>query len=652
MPDLAPDTLIDSRYKVLTRIGSGGMADVFCAHDEQLGRKVALKLLHARFAQDAEFVERFRREASAAAGLQHPNVVGVYDRGEWDGTYYIAMEYLPGRSLKELIQQEAPLDPVRAIDLTVQILKAARFAHRRGIVHRDLKPHNVLVDDEDRVKVTDFGIARAGASDMTETGSIMGTAQYLSPEQAQGHAVAETSDLYAIGVILFELLTGHVPFDAESAVTVALKHVSEPPPPPSAFDPAVPPELETIVLWALEKDAARRPQDADAFIAALEEARDLVVAREAPGRRTTSFAPAVAPVPFPAGPGVAGAQGTDALPPAPVPFPGAAGNGGAPRRRRRVPWWAWLLSALALALVAGGIYLLVRPHDVAVPAVVGQDVQTASAKLRDAGLRARVVRATSAKPVDQVIAEDPSGGAQAAKGSTVTLTVSRGPGDVTVPPVDGLDEKQATSALAKAGLVVERTTTESDDAVPSGEAIRTSPGAGTPVAKGSGVTLVLSSGPQQVAVPDVVGLAQADARTALTDEGLKVATTQKPSTTVPPGNVVSQSPAAGAKVDPGATVTLVIAQAPPQVAVPDLTGKTAAQAVDELSKQGFQPRESTRTVTDAGQDNRVIDQSPAPGAKVSKGAPVRIFVGELQPAPSPGPSTTGDGGQPPAGGGA
>ncbi len=651
MAEIAPDTLIDSRYKVLTRIGSGGMADVFCAHDEQLGRKVALKLLHARFAQDPEFVERFRREASAAAGLQHPNVVGVYDRGEWDGTYYIAMEYLPGRSLKQLIQQEAPLDPLRAIDLTVQILKAARFAHRRGIVHRDLKPHNVLVDDEDRVKVTDFGIARAGASDMTETGSIMGTAQYLSPEQAQGHAVSEVSDLYSIGVVLFELLTGHVPFDADSAVSVALKHVSEPPPPPSAFDPAVPPELETIVLWALDKDPARRPQDADAFIAALEEARDVVLAREAPGKHTTSFVPA--PVPFPGG-GATGAQpalAAGALPPAPVPFPGT--NGGDPsRRRRRAPWWAWLLAVVALALVAGGIYLLVRPHDVAVPAVVGQDVQTATGRLQDAGLRARVVRATSARPVDQVLAHDPAGATHAAKGSSVTLTVSRGPGDVTIPAVDGLDEQKATTALTNAGLVVERTTKESDDAVPAGQAIRTSPAAGTSVAKGSGVTLVLSTGPQQVTVPDVVGLPQADARTALTDQGLKVATTQKTSASAQPGDVLSQSPAAGAQASPGATVTLVIAQAPPQVAVPDLTGKTAAQAVDALSKAGFQPRESTRPVTDQSQDNRVLSQSPAPGAKVAQGAPVRIFVGELQSATTPGPSTTGAGGTPPAGGGA
>ena len=222
---IARDTVVDERYKVLNRIGSGGMADVYCAEDLQLGRRVALKLLYRRFAEDEEFVERFRREASSAAGLQHPNVVAVFDRGEFDGTYYIAMEYLEGRSLKQVVRQEGALDPDRAIDLVIQILKAARFAHRRGIVHRDIKPHNVIVDDEGRAKVTDFGIARAGASDMTETGSIMGTAQYLSPEQAQGHPVDARADLYSIGVVLYELLTGRVPFDAESAVTIALKQV-------------------------------------------------------------------------------------------------------------------------------------------------------------------------------------------------------------------------------------------------------------------------------------------------------------------------------------------------------------------------------------------------------------------------------------------
>ena len=264
------------------------MADVWCAEDLQLGRRVALKLLHRRFAEDQDFVERFRREASAAAGLQHPNVVAVYDRGEWDGTYYIAMEFLEGETLKDLIVREAPLEADRAIDFAIQILRASRFAHKRGIIHRDLKPHNVMVDAEGRAKVTDFGIARAGASDMTETGSILGTAQYLSPEQAQGHAVTGASDLYAIGIILYEMVTGHVPFDGDSAVTIALKQVSEPPVPPTHLNPAVTPDLENVIGRALEKEPTARYADADEFIAALEAVRG---GGAFDGGETSAFAP-------------------------------------------------------------------------------------------------------------------------------------------------------------------------------------------------------------------------------------------------------------------------------------------------------------------------------------------------------------------------
>src|SRR6201992_3604502 len=289
MAEIARDTLIDGRYRVLHRLGTGGMAQVFLAEDQQLGRKGALTRLHRRFAEAPGFVERFRREAQSAAGLQHQNVVSVYDRGEFEDTYYIAMEYLPGRSLKQLIRDEAPLDPIRAIDIAIQILRAARFAHRRGIIHRDLKPHNVIVDDSGHAKVTDFGIARAGASDMTETGSIMGTAQYLSPEQAQGHAVSAGSDLYSVAVVLYEMLTGRVPFDGESAVTIALKHVSEAPVPPSAINPAVPPELEQVVMWALNKNPADRPTDADQFINALEAARS-VIQSGGRGQQTASMA--------------------------------------------------------------------------------------------------------------------------------------------------------------------------------------------------------------------------------------------------------------------------------------------------------------------------------------------------------------------------
>src|SRR5919112_720255 len=272
MAEVAEGAVVDGRYRIERRIGSGGMADVYVAADSQLGREVAIKMLHRRFSRDQEFVERFRREASAAAGLQHPNVVSVFDRGEYDGTYYIAMEYLPGKTLREVLREEAPLDQLRAIDYTIQILQAAAFAHRRGVVHRDFKPHNVMVGPDGRLKVTDFGIARAGASEMTETGSIMGTAQYLSPEQAQGHAVTAASDLYSIGVMLYEMLAGRLPFEGDSAVSVALKHLSEPPTPISQLRPDVSPALESVVMAALAKDPAHRWQSADDFAEALQAA--------------------------------------------------------------------------------------------------------------------------------------------------------------------------------------------------------------------------------------------------------------------------------------------------------------------------------------------------------------------------------------------
>ncbi|HZV72913.1 MAG TPA: Stk1 family PASTA domain-containing Ser/Thr kinase [Conexibacter sp.] len=646
MSETSPEALIDGRYKVLTRLGSGGMADVFCAEDQQLGRKVALKLLHRRFAEDAEFVERFRREASAAAGLQHPNVVGVYDRGEWDGTYYIAMEYLPGRSLKDVVRQEAPLDPVRAIDITVQILKAARFAHRRGIVHRDLKPHNVMVDDEDRAKVTDFGIARAGASDMTETGSIMGTAQYLSPEQAQGHAVSQQSDLYAVGVILFELLTGHVPFDAESAVTIALKHVSEPPPTPSAFDPSVPPGLEAVVLWALEKDPAQRPADADAFIAALEAARDEVLASEAPGQRTAMFAPAAIPLDPYGEEALAAAALPGDVAAEPPPYYAEPAHGEDDGERRRPRWWTWVLAALALAAIVVGIVLLMRPGDVTVPGVVGQDVQSATAALRTAGLKASVDHVTSSRPVDTVLAQDPGGGQHAKDGATVTLTVSRGPGQVAVPSVDGLDEQKAVAQLTDAGLVADRLVRQADATVPAGRVIRTSPAAGQTVARGSSVTLVVSSGPKQVGVPDVVGLTKQEAQQILGNQGFQFTSSEAGSDTVGPGTVLSQDPIAGAKVEPGSSVAIVIARAIPMVDVPDLLGQSGTEAAATLTAAGLVPRTSMRDVTDRAQDGIVLDQRPAPGTQVKKGAPVRIIVGRLVQTPTTPttPTTPGAGG--------
>src|SRR3954451_19852417 len=281
-------TLFDSRYRIMRKLGAGGMANVYLAEDQELGRRVAIKILNERHAGDEQFVERFRREAKNAAGLSHPNIVSIYDRGEAEGTYYIAMEYLDGKSLKELILERGPAPVSVAVDYARQILAALRFAHRNGLVHRDIKPHNVLVDGEGHLKVTDFGIARAGASQMTEEGSIIGTAQYLSPEQARGTQVDQTSDLYSLGIVLYEMLTGAVPFTGDSPVEIAMKHLSATPPSVSVKRPDVPRSLDQVVLRALAKDPSARYQSAEEMDADLERVgRGLGVSRATEEAATT-----------------------------------------------------------------------------------------------------------------------------------------------------------------------------------------------------------------------------------------------------------------------------------------------------------------------------------------------------------------------------
>src|SRR2546429_6459858 len=344
--DTLINTLFHGRYKILRKLGAGGMANVYLAEDQELGRRVAIKILNDRHANDDQFVERFRREAKNAAGLSHPNIVSIFDRGEAEATYYIAMEFLDGRSLKEMITKRGPAPINVAIDYARQILAALRFAHRNGIVHRDIKPHNVLVDDEGRVKVTDFGIARAGTSQMTEAGSITGTAQYLSPEQARGAPVDQRSDLYSVGIVLYEMLTGKVPFTGDTPLEIAMKHLSEVPVPPSELRDDVPDDLDLIALRALAKDPEDRYQTAaemDADLARIQ--RGLSISSE-----TTDAATAVL-----AGAGISGAptiiapRPTQVAPPQPPPpTPPAAyyGYEGPPRRSRSI--WPWLLGLLLL----------------------------------------------------------------------------------------------------------------------------------------------------------------------------------------------------------------------------------------------------------------------------------------------------------------
>ena len=604
MAEVAPETIVDGRYRVLSSLGAGGMADVYCAEDTHLGRQVALKVLYRRFAQDAEFVERFKREARSAAGLTHPNVVNVYDRGEHDGTYYIAMEYLPGSTLKDVIVEQGRLEQEAVIDIGVQILRAASFAHRRGVVHRDLKPHNVMLDDAGVAKVTDFGIARAGASEMTEAGSIMGTAQYLSPEQAQGNAATAQSDLYSVGIILYELLTGQLPFDGESAVAIAVQHLNDDPPPIRSLRPDVAPELEAAVMRALAKDPAARWADADEFIRALEGAR-AGLGGQPLGQDTAAFA---------------------AVPPMPP-------EEDEDEQKLRWPWIALGITALLIALA---LLLLTGGDKVEVERVVGQLEAVAVDRLEDDGFEVEVDRQPDLAPVGEVIHQEPGGGTEADEGSTVQLIVSSGPGEVTIPTVEGFSEERAVRELSRAGCGQREDTNlcgfkvevrqEASDRIDEGDAIRTTPQGGTSAEVGSRVLLFVSTGPRQVEVPDVIDLERESAEATLNRAGLGFTIREEESDS-DPGTVIAQDPVGGTVVDKGSRVTLTVAKEAETVDVPNVVGFSRATAEDALRDAGLQPVIVEEETDDPAAVDQVLRQSPGPGADVDPRSEVEIVVG-------------------------
>ena len=636
--DTLINTLFDGRYRILRKLGTGGMANVYLAEDEDLGRRVAIKILNDRYASDEAFTERFRREAKSAAALSHPNIVSIYDRGDADGRPYIAMEVIEGKSLKELIVGSGPLPISEAVAYAKQILSATRFAHRHGIIHRDIKPHNILLGHEDRLKVTDFGIARSGASQMTEVGSIMGTAQYLSPEQARGAPVTAASDLYSVGIVLYEMLTGKTPFNGETPIEIAMKHVNDPPRPPSEHRRDIPPELDQVVLRSLSKDIHERYGSAEEFSADLDRVEaGLPVSPETTAAATAVLTGADATAATQVRQDEAGTRvmprGTAAPARRPPTYPPDYGYEPPRKRRRWVPWLLVLL--FAAAAIAAGWYVYSRVQDelsesrpIAVPNVVGLTEAQATAQLEGLGFEVEREEGPSTEHDEGRVAEQsPREGTELARGETVTITISTGPPEVEVPRVIGMTFEEAVSTLENLGLRARRTNVFSER--PAGEVVRQDPPAGELVIEGSIVRLRVSQGQETAIVPDVLHQSEESAVAELAAAGFEASVTREPSDTVAEGLVSSQAPEPGEEAPVGSTVEIVVSDGPSSVTVPDVRTLTQEDAEAELEARDFQVQVEDQESDDPTQEGRVVAQNPAPGVQAAPGSTVTIFVARL-----------------------
>ncbi len=616
-------SLFAGRYRVTGKLGGGGMADVYLAEDQELGRRVAVKILHERYANDEQFVERFRREATHAAGLSHPNIVSIFDRGEADGSYFIVMEYVEGKTLKELIRGRGPCPIPVAIAYTRQILSGLRYAHRNGVIHRDIKPHNVIVDPEGVVKVTDFGIARAGASQMTEEGAIIGTAQYLSPEQARGAPVDQTSDLYSTGIVLYELLTAEVPFSGDTPVEIAMKHLSEIPDPTSELRPEVPDDLDNVVLRALSKEPADRYQSAAAMDADLE-----TVAHGGHVPLETAEAATVV---------LAGGRAVDSTGVTQVTRRARPGDAPPfdPTRKRRGPIWPWLVGLGALlALAVAGFFLYEPIQDrfggsdqVAVPYVVGLQEALARNAISDKDLQPRVRRISNSDVEEGVVfAQRPAEGKRVDPETTVTIDVSSGKPEVSVPSLVGQSRDSAVAALTQLGLVAQVAEVNSDRE--EGTVVAQSLAPGTVVVEGTRIRINISKGPKPVVVPNVVNQPYEQAALELRRNGFGV-TRVDVASDLTEGIVVDQDPSGDSEATKGTTVTLSVSRGPSTVAVPDVTTQDVSIAQTTLENAGFRTRVEFEDTDDPNLDGIVTSQDPVGGSRAAPDSVITLFVGRF-----------------------